>query len=311
MTGLNERATIDGRRNRRRTAGTHASRGEFTLSGRRREGTRDAHSAARASLHPETWLRDVNSYVVMLIMLRGSCEPSDRDPARFGSIRSLPGPDLGANAAVGVELVQRHGPTGAVRTSRGGGAANIQRSNGRATRGRRDERACERINVAEHRVDPVDKDPIGALHPSQPEPGLLAPDAEINLTNCDREPIHLSGAVQPHGALLAVNIADFVITQVSANTAGMLGLQPDGLLGADLSVVLGESAVAALRAALHQPRGSRSIEHVVSGVVGSPFLLTWHRSGVQLVIEIEPSRVLPAYGISACSSRLACVPGHP
>ncbi|WP_445241263.1 hypothetical protein [Microcoleus vaginatus] len=27
---------------------------------------------------------------------------------------------------------------------------------------------------------------------------------EVDLTNCDREPIHLSGHIQPHGVLLVV-----------------------------------------------------------------------------------------------------------
>ncbi len=27
----------------------------------------------------------------------------------------------------------------------------------------------------------------------------------VDLTNCDREPIHIPGSVQPHGALLAVD----------------------------------------------------------------------------------------------------------
>ena len=102
--------------------------------------------------------------------------------------------------------------------------------------------------------------PIGALHPSQPMPGLLGPDAAINLTNCDREPIHLSGAVQPHGALIAAGIDDFVITQASANTGEMLGMPADGLLGSALSAVLGSSVVTTLRDALHDPGRSRSID---------------------------------------------------
>ncbi|MGN6725364.1 MAG: hypothetical protein ACTHLZ_05570, partial [Tepidisphaeraceae bacterium] len=27
----------------------------------------------------------------------------------------------------------------------------------------------------------------------------------IDLTNCDREPIHIPGSIQPHGALLVLN----------------------------------------------------------------------------------------------------------
>ena len=31
---------------------------------------------------------------------------------------------------------------------------------------------------------------------------FVSPDAPIDLTNCDREPIHIPGAIQPYGVLL-------------------------------------------------------------------------------------------------------------
>ncbi|QDU73674.1 Phytochrome-like protein cph1 [Bremerella volcania] len=40
---------------------------------------------------------------------------------------------------------------------------------------------------------------------------------EVDLTNCDREPIHLAGAVQPHGALLAFELAGLSLKHVSQN----------------------------------------------------------------------------------------------
>src|SRR4051812_8614967 len=46
---------------------------------------------------------------------------------------------------------------------------------------------------------------------------FVSPRTPIDLTNCDREPIHLPGAIQPHGALLGVDEADGRIKQVSRN----------------------------------------------------------------------------------------------
>lgn len=40
---------------------------------------------------------------------------------------------------------------------------------------------------------------------------------EVDLTNCDREPIHLAGAVQPHGALLAFDLSGLSLRHVSQN----------------------------------------------------------------------------------------------
>ena len=49
-----------------------------------------------------------------------------------------------------------------------------------------------------------------------------AEDAHVDLTNCDREPIHVPGAIQPHGVLLALREPDLTVTQTSANVADHL-----------------------------------------------------------------------------------------
>ncbi|MBD2255744.1 ATP-binding protein [Nostoc parmelioides] len=57
----------------------------------------------------------------------------------------------------------------------------------------------------------------------------------VDLTNCDREPIHIPGLIQPHGVLLAINLSNLEIVQVSNNTEQLLGRQPQDLLGKPLS----------------------------------------------------------------------------
>lgn len=57
----------------------------------------------------------------------------------------------------------------------------------------------------------------------------------VDLTNCDREPIHIPGLIQPHGVLLAINLSNLEIVQVSNNTEQILGRQPQDLLGKPLS----------------------------------------------------------------------------
>ena len=47
---------------------------------------------------------------------------------------------------------------------------------------------------------------------------------QADLTNCEREQIHLAGSIQPHGALLVVREPDLVIVQASANADAFLGL---------------------------------------------------------------------------------------
>ena len=51
---------------------------------------------------------------------------------------------------------------------------------------------------------------------------------EADLSNCEREQVHLAGSIQPHGALLVVREPELGGRSGSANAAAFLGL--DGKL---------------------------------------------------------------------------------
>jgi two-component system, chemotaxis family, sensor kinase Cph1 len=63
--------------------------------------------------------------------------------------------------------------------------------------------------------------------------------SNVDLTNCDREPIHVPGAIQPHGMLLAFDEGDDMILQVSENCGKFLGMEVDAILGNRLGKVFG------------------------------------------------------------------------
>ena len=44
---------------------------------------------------------------------------------------------------------------------------------------------------------------------------------QADLTNCEREQIHLAGSVQPYGILLALREPALRIVQISANAKGL------------------------------------------------------------------------------------------
>ena len=118
---------------------------------------------------------------------------------------------------------------------------------------------------------------------------------QADLSNCEREPIHLAGSIQPHGALLVVSEADRTIVQASANAASFLNL-PD-VLGRGLGELPGNLAqrIAPL---LELPLDRLPI--AVRCEVGAPAMVVdvlAHRSpsGV-LVIELE--RAGPAVDLS-------------
>lgn len=60
--------------------------------------------------------------------------------------------------------------------------------------------------------------------------------------DCDVEPIHIPGTIQPHGVLLVLHLSDFKVLQVSANTVGLLGVEPTAVLGRPLEALLGAAA---------------------------------------------------------------------
>lgn len=48
---------------------------------------------------------------------------------------------------------------------------------------------------------------------------LNYPNFKVDLSNCDKEPIHIIGRIQPHGLLMVIDRKSFSIEQVSANIA--------------------------------------------------------------------------------------------
>ncbi|MGL5836582.1 MAG: ATP-binding protein [Waterburya sp.] len=72
----------------------------------------------------------------------------------------------------------------------------------------------------------------------------------VDLTNCDREPIHIPGSIQPHGVLLVLQPDSLEIIQVSDNTQELIARQPQDLLGKPLSSLFNSKQIAAIRQCL-------------------------------------------------------------
>ncbi|MGY1725209.1 hypothetical protein [Blastococcus sp. SYSU DS0533] len=73
----------------------------------------------------------------------------------------------------------------------------------------------------------------------QREVGFLAPGEPVDLTNCEREPIHVPGTIQPRGVLIAVRDPDWIVQQVSENLADLTGVHRRHALGRPLAEVIG------------------------------------------------------------------------
>jgi len=59
----------------------------------------------------------------------------------------------------------------------------------------------------------------------------------VDLTNCDKEPIHIPGKVQSHGFLIAIDKTDFTITYLSENTGDFLAVLAQNLLEKPISIL--------------------------------------------------------------------------
>ena len=78
------------------------------------------------------------------------------------------------------------------------------------------------------------------------EPVVRAED----LAECEREPIHVPGAIQPHGVLLNLRESDLAITQVSVNALDVLGVDAKNLLQKPLMQFVDDECMNDLREAL-------------------------------------------------------------
>lgn len=114
---------------------------------------------------------------------------------------------------------------------------------------------------------------------------------KVDLTNCDREPIHLISAIQPTGFLIAVS-TDWLISRVSTNAPTFLGRSIDDLLGASLRDVLAVGALHTLRNRLSIMRGEDAVERAFGLQLiddGGRFDVAVHVSNGEIVMEAEPS----------------------
>jgi chemotaxis family two-component system sensor kinase Cph1 len=118
---------------------------------------------------------------------------------------------------------------------------------------------------------------------------------QADLTNCDREPIHIPGRIQAHGVLLALSPADHTVVQASQNTADYFGQPPDALLGRNLADLKtepgGEPFGAELADVLNVARRTAQFDAFNPYRItldGTAFHVIFHRHDDALVLEFEP-----------------------
>lgn len=117
---------------------------------------------------------------------------------------------------------------------------------------------------------------------------------QVDLTNCDREPIHILGAIQPIGFLIAVT-ADWIVARASDNVPAFIGRNAEDLIGYPLAEFLPAAALHDLRNRVALLRGADSVQRLFACelIQGVRFDVAVHLSGSYIVIEAEPGNEVP------------------
>lgn len=118
------------------------------------------------------------------------------------------------------------------------------------------------------------------------KPGHDAAGQVVDLSNCDREPIHIPGRIQPHGVLMALREPDLNVVQISANCAALTGLSPDEILGLAVDSLVDEGDAERCRRWLLSP-DVREASPIRLAIRGQAIDATAHRHAGVLILELE------------------------
>ena len=120
-------------------------------------------------------------------------------------------------------------------------------------------------------------------------------DFEVDLSNCDREPIHIPGQIQSHGFLIVID-HDFVIRYFSDNVTGLFPRISTNILGRPLQYIeslIGETQPAGfINHLINFGRINKNLEQsnpFSISIFGKPYYLIISTSADYFLLEFEPA----------------------
>jgi len=116
----------------------------------------------------------------------------------------------------------------------------------------------------------------------------MAEQQTVDLSNCDREPIHIPGSIQPHGCLLACDIRFERVLRHSHNAAAFLKLGDQPLIGAQMAELFDPSVLHDLRnaaATATEPTRAVVLPEIRIGAANYDVSIHTHRANT--IIEFE------------------------
>ena len=113
----------------------------------------------------------------------------------------------------------------------------------------------------------------------------------VDLNDCDREPIHIPGTIQPFGVLFALD-EEMKVTQVSENVSDHLSLRVDEALGRPLSEIVDPAGAEEVRSVLREQRW-HDANPLSIGARGKRFDGIVHHHEGAAILELEPNPETP------------------
>ncbi|MFD1096278.1 ATP-binding protein [Salegentibacter chungangensis] len=107
----------------------------------------------------------------------------------------------------------------------------------------------------------------------------------VDISNCDKEPIHIIGKSQSHGLILSVYFESLEVIQSGSNAKDILGISSDNILGRPVQEIVGDSFAEKLAEKLQQQTSLLPEELEING---KKFIVLAHRSEENLILDIEP-----------------------
>lgn len=113
------------------------------------------------------------------------------------------------------------------------------------------------------------------------------------LSNCEREPIHSPGYIQPHGILFVLQEPNLIILQVSENIVDMANISAQDLVGRPFSELLQPGQIEFLKSLLGSRQDCSELNPIDLSMArddrNERFNGILHRSGEFLILELERS----------------------
>lgn len=120
-----------------------------------------------------------------------------------------------------------------------------------------------------------------------PRIDLSEDDLKTALDECAKEPIHIPGSIQPHGAMLVCDAESYIIQQASNNLTPLFGMTATEALNQPLDAVVGKEVLARLKDIVIEKEMNYS-QSSIQDINGTLYDMVAHYAGDSLVLEFEP-----------------------